>query len=78
MRVYTIRGDIKVIDRILNQCQIVDQGGNVEEFVAHGLDEMTRTLQNPLTRTLQQAQPQGFERYLPCTCRLSARESLTL
>ena len=49
MRVCTIGGDVKVIDGIMYQCQIVDQGKNVEEFVAHGLDKVTGTLQNPLT-----------------------------
>ena len=47
MRVCTIGGDIKTIDGILYQCQIIDRDGNVEEFIAHALVEVTRTLSNP-------------------------------
>ena len=49
MRVLTIGGDMKTIDGIIYRCQISYQDGNVEEFVAHGLDEVTGTLQNPLS-----------------------------
>ena len=48
MRVLTIGGDMKTIDGIIYRCQISDQDSNIEEFVAHGLDEVTGTLQNPL------------------------------
>ena len=48
MGVCKIGGDIKTIDGILYQCQIIDRGSNVEEFIAHGLEEVTGTLNNPL------------------------------
>ena len=48
MRVLTIGGDMKTIDGIIYRCQISDQEGNIEEFVAHGLDKVTRVLSNPL------------------------------
>ena len=48
MRVCTIGGDVKTIDGILYQCQIIERGGNVEEFIAHSLEDVTGTLNNPL------------------------------
>ena len=48
MRVLTIGGDVKTINGIIYRCQISDQDGNVKEFVAHRLDEVTGTPQNPL------------------------------
>ena len=40
--------EMQVIDGELYKCQIKDREGNVEEFVAHGLDEVTGPLKNPL------------------------------
>ena len=58
MRVNIIGGDVKTIDGILYQCQIVDREGNMEEFVAHSLEEVTGTLSNPLMpRQLKQMFP---------------------
>ena len=49
MRVLTIGGDVKTIDGIIYRSQISNQDGNVQEFVAHRLDKVTGTLQNPLS-----------------------------
>ena len=49
MRALTIGGYVKTIDNIIYKCQISDQDGNIEELVAHGLGEVTGSLQNPLT-----------------------------
>lgn len=49
IRVLTIGGDVKTIDGIIYRCQISDQNSNDKEFVAHGQDEVTGTLQNPLS-----------------------------
>ena len=84
MRVLTFGGDMKTIDRIIYRCQISDQEGNIEEFVAHGLDKVTRVLSNPLMlKQLKQMfsnnpminRPAGTQRvdYFPGLCNPSCQ-----
>ena len=54
MRVCTLGGDIRDIDGELYKCRIRDLDGNVHEFTAYGLDEVTGSLGRPLS--LQQIQ----------------------
>ena len=49
MMVCTLGGDVKEIDGVVYQCKIRDLDGKVHEFVAHGLDNVTGSLGQPLT-----------------------------
>ena len=49
MVVYTLGGDTKQIDGIVYKCKIKDLDGKIHEFIAHGLDDVTGTLGQPLS-----------------------------
>ena len=58
LRVITLGGNVTEIDGVVYQCKIVDQKGKVHEFLAHGLDEVTGALCNPLSKdTMRQLFP---------------------
>ena len=50
LRVSTLGGDIKEVDGVIYQCKIKDTKGKVHEFSAHGLDQVTGSLGEPLSR----------------------------
>ena len=52
LRVCTLGGDIKEIDGIIYECHITDLQGNKHYFQAHGLDEVTGTLNTMLGEDL--------------------------
>ena len=49
MMVCTLGGEVMEIDGVVYQCKIRDLDGKVHEFVAHGLDDVTGELGQPLT-----------------------------
>ena len=49
MTVCTLGGEVMEIDGVVYQCKIRDLDGKVHEFVAHGLDDVTGELGQPLT-----------------------------
>ena len=44
MRACTLGGDVKIICGLVYKCQIRDLSGKIKEFLAQGLDEVTRLL----------------------------------
>ena len=48
----TLGGDIKEIDGIIYECSIRDLSGNVYSFLAHGLEELTGSMNNMLGEDL--------------------------
>ena len=52
LRVCTLGGDVKEIDGLIFQCEIVDRNGNRHSFTAHGLDEVTGSLNTMLSDSL--------------------------
>ena len=52
LRVCTLGGVIKEIDGLIFECQITDLKGNVYEFLAHGLDQVTGALNTMLSEDL--------------------------
>ena len=52
LRVITLGGDLKEIDGVIYDCKIRDLEGNVYEFSAHGLDNVTGNLSTVLDESL--------------------------
>ena len=52
LRVCTLGGDVKEIDGIIYECSIRDLAGNIHTFPAHGLEELTGSLNNMLGEDL--------------------------
>ena len=48
LRVVTLGGDVKEINGVIYECQIMDLKGNTYSFSAHGLDEVTGALNTVL------------------------------
>ena len=54
LKVVTLGGQIQEIDGVIYSCSIKDQKGKVYKFLAHGLDEVTGHLGNPLSKSTMQ------------------------
>ena len=54
LKVITLGGEIKEMDTVIFDCQIKDLRGNVYEFQAHGLDEVTGELNTELGKDLME------------------------
>ena len=52
LRVVTLGGDVKEIEGQIFQCEIRDQFGDIHQFQAHGLDQITRALETSLSKEL--------------------------
>ena len=52
LRVCTLGGDVKEIDGVIYECSIRDLSGNVHSFLAHGLEELTGSMNNMLGEDL--------------------------
>jgi len=52
LRVCTLGGDIKEIDGSIFECEIIDRSGKSYKFMAHGLDEVTGSLNTMLSESL--------------------------
>ena len=50
LRVTTLGGQVQEIDGVIYDCKIKDQKGKILEFSAHGLEEVTGNLGNPLSK----------------------------